>query len=121
MLSQNFLTYIPTALLELVAKFLYFPIWWYSVGLFKRIKSLFLFLKGKEKELGVSVWLKNIFVPMYGQRDIAGRLISFVIRFFQVIIRGFILFIWFILSFLMLLLWIFFPVALCFALVIQIF
>ncbi len=121
MLSNNFLTYIPAALLEFVGKLLYFPVWWYSVGLFKRAKSLILFVKSKENELGFSVWLKNIFVPMYGQRDIAGRLISFMIRFFQVIFRGLILFIWIILSFLMFLLWIFFPVALFFALVFQIF
>lgn len=121
MLSKNFLTYIPAALLEFSGKLLYFPIWWYSLGLFKRAKSLLLFIKDKEKELGFSVWLKNIFVPMYGQRDITGRLISFMIRFFQVIFRGIILLIWIILSFFMFLLWIFFPVALFFALVFQIF
>jgi hypothetical protein len=121
MLSKNFLTYIPLALLEFSGKLLYFPIWWYSVGLFKKLRSLFLFIKGREKELGFSVWLKNIFVPMYGQKDITGRLISFMIRFFQVIVRGLILIFWIILSFLMFLLWIFFPIALFFALVFQIF
>lgn len=121
MLSQNFLTYLPIALLEFSGKLLYFPIWWYSVGLFKRIKSLILFIKSKERELGFSVWLKNIFVPMYGQRDIVGRLISFVIRFFQVIARGLILIIWMVLSFFMLLIWLFFPPALLFALIFQIF
>jgi|APHig6443717497_1056834.scaffolds.fasta_scaffold36522_2 hypothetical protein len=121
MLSKNFLTYLPAALLELIGKILYFPIWWYSVGLIKKIKSLFLFLKGREKELGFSIWLKNIFVPMYGQRDIVGRLISFLIRFVQVIVRGFILFIWLVLSFIALLIWILFPIALFFALVFQVF
>ncbi len=33
------------------------------------------------------VWLKNLFVPMYGQKDAASFIISFVIRLIQIVFR----------------------------------
>jgi len=68
--------------------FVYLPIWWYSRGFLDLANRLWRFIKKREASLGFSVWLRNIFVPMYGQSDFAGRLISFVIRFVQVIFRG---------------------------------
>jgi len=121
MLANNILSYFFIIVLEFVGKILYFPLWWYGVGLIKKIKSLFIFLKDKEKNLGFSVWLKNIFVPMYGQRDFAGRLISFAIRLIQVIVRGLIFLIWLFLTLGALLIWLFFPVLLFMALIFQIF
>lgn len=41
------------------------------------------------------LWLKNIFVPMYGQRDFQGRVASFFIRFVNVIVRSVSLLMWF--------------------------
>ncbi len=38
--------------------------------------------------LGFSIWLKNLFVPMFGQTDFAGRAISFFLRIFQIIFKG---------------------------------
>lgn len=121
MIKYNFFTYFPVIILEFFGKILYFPLWWYSVGLFKKLKGLFNFLKDKEKELGLSVWAKNIFVPMYGQRDIAGRIISFFIRFFQIVFRSIVLLIWFVLAFFMLIVWLSFPVLLFIAIIFQIF
>ncbi len=39
--------------------------------------------------LGLDIWIKNLFKPMYGQRDIAGKIISFFMRLFQIIFRSF--------------------------------
>lgn len=121
MTRANILTYFSAIILEFLAKILYFPVWWYSIGLIKKIKSLFYFLKNREQELGFFIWFKNIFVPMYGQRDFTGRTISFFIRFFQIIFRFLVLFFWFLISIVMLLLWLFFPIMLAFALIFQIF
>jgi small-conductance mechanosensitive channel len=121
MRSNNFWSYLSIIILETLGKILYFPLWWYSVGLLKKIKSLWRFLGAKQENLGFSVWLKNIFVPMYGQRDFAGRIISFVIRLVQVIVRGLILLIWFFLALLALLSWLLLPVLLFLALIFQIF
>jgi hypothetical protein len=74
--------------LQVIWDFLYFPLWWYSAGLVKTIRGVGRFYRTAATDLGFWVWLKNIFVPMYGQYDIAGRLISFIIRLVQVILRG---------------------------------
>ncbi len=121
MISKNSFTYLSVITIEILGKIIYFPIWWYSVGLFKKARSLWFFLKYKEKNLGLFIWLKNIFVPMYGQRDFSGRIISFFIRFFQIIFRGLVLFFWLLGVIFMLLAWIALPVFLVFALIFQIF
>jgi hypothetical protein len=36
----------------------------------------------------LGVWMKNLFVPMYGDTEWSGRLISFGIRFVMIFVRG---------------------------------
>ncbi len=112
MLNHNFLSYSGKIILQSLGEILYFPIWWYSVGFVRLVKSLWRFLLNQEKILAFSVWLKNLFVPMYGQRDFVGRLISFIIRLAQIILRGFVLLLYLILMLGLLLLWLIFPIAL---------
>ena len=121
MLKANFFSYFSIIILEFLAKILYFPLWWYGVGLIKKSKSLFYFIKAKEEELGLGVWAKNILVPMYGQRDFTGRAISFFVRLVQVIFRTILLSVWFILALSVLLIWLFFPPILVIASIFQIF
>jgi hypothetical protein len=52
--------------------------------------------------LGLGVWLSNLFVPMYGTTDLAGRLIIFLVRFFMVLLRGLYLMIWTVIVFVLL-------------------
>lgn len=87
-MTHNTLTYSSKIIFKIAWDFIYFPLWWYSEGLVKTIKGATGFLRRREASLGFLVWLKNIFVPMYGQSDFAGRAISFFVRFFQVIFRG---------------------------------
>ncbi len=105
MLENNFLTYSGKIIFQILGEILYFPIWWYSVGLMRLLKNLVKFWRGQEKALGFSIWLKNIFVPMYGQRDMASRIISFIMRLIQIIFRGAILLVWFLVVLLILVLW----------------
>jgi hypothetical protein len=74
--------------LKIVWDFIYFPFWWYSVGLIRTLRATGRFLRNQEMTIGFWVWLRNIFVPMYGQHDLAGRAISLVVRLIQVIFRG---------------------------------
>ncbi len=120
MMQHNFLTYSGKILLSLVFEIVYFPIWWYSVGLYRHLKNIWRFLRNQEKSLGFHVWLKNIFVPMYGQTDWAGRLISFLVRLVQVIGRGLILLVWIIFCFIALILWLVIPILLTIALFFQV-
>ena len=62
--------YSQNLLLDILKEIFFFPFWWYSIGLIKFIISLKDFISNREKGLALSIWIKNIFVPMYGQRDI---------------------------------------------------
>jgi hypothetical protein len=121
MFQHNFLTYSGKIIFRIVGDIFYFPVWWYSVGLVRTLRSVWRFLIGQEQSLGFFIWLKNIFVPMYGQRDWGGRLISFFIRLVQIIFRGLALLIWIALSLVFIAVWLLGPILLTLALIWQIF
>lgn len=86
-----------------------FPVWWYSHGL-KMVWHIFTnSLRSGEEYLGVSIWIKNIWRPMYGQYDVTGRIISVLVRIVQIIIRTALFTIWIVVSFFVILFWILFP------------
>ncbi|MFA5130963.1 MAG: hypothetical protein WC467_00905 [Patescibacteria group bacterium] len=120
MLQHNFLTYSGKIVISLLLEIIYFPVWWYSVGFYRLLKNVGKFWRDQEKVLGFSVWAKNIFVPMYGQYDWAGRLISFLVRLVQVIVRGLALLVWLLLGIALILSWLIIPVLLVIALFFQI-
>ena len=120
MLRHNFLSYSGKIIISLILEIVYFPIWWYSVGFFRIAKNIWRFFLGREQSLGFSIWLKNIFVPMYGQHDWAGRLISFFIRLIQIVFRGLVLFFWGLISLFLVFSWLALPILLVLALAFQI-
>lgn len=101
---------IRDVLLDNLREIFYFPIWWYTVGLLKTGRVCWQRIKNMEIRLGVSIWIKNIFTPMFGQRDVAGILISFFMRVFQIIVRSLALFLWSVLMAATFLLWIGLPI-----------
>lgn len=119
MFKHNFFTYSAKVSVQIVWEFLYFPIWWYTVGFVRFGQKVLNFWRNRQAALGLLVWLKNIFVPMYGQHDFAGRLISFVIRVVQIIYRGLAMLVVFILGLAALVFWLLFPPALVVAIVLQ--
>lgn len=121
MIDHNFLTYSGKIIIQILGEILYFPLWWYSVGFFRLLTSLWRFWRNLEKVLGFSVWVKNIFVPMYGQRDITSRLISFVMRSVQIVVRGAGLLFLLLPLLIILILWLIFPIFLVYALTFQLF
>ncbi|HOX60378.1 MAG TPA: hypothetical protein PLV72_00025 [Candidatus Magasanikbacteria bacterium] len=80
--------------LQFVLDILYYPLWWYTGGAQRMI--LFCWRQIKEGNLNFSpgLWLANIFVPMFGQYDWQGRIVSFFMRLVNVIFRFFALLIW---------------------------
>lgn len=92
-MEHNTFTYFGKILVRIIWDFLYFPIWWYSAGFINVLKGVGHFYQQQEASLSFLVWLKNLFVPMYGQHDTIGRLISFFIRLVQIIFRGSMMFI----------------------------
>ena len=97
-------------IVDLVGDILYWPIWWYSKGLIKATKGSLNAVINQERSLGLTIWVKNIFTPMFGQYDIEGRIISFFARLIQIIARGLILIIWSILVLIFYIVWLILPV-----------
>ncbi len=97
-------------IVDLIGDILYWPIWWFTKGLVKTARLALGSVTSQEKQLGLTIWVKNIFTPMFGQYDIEGRIISFFARLIQIIVRSIILFIWTIIVVLLFILWLILPV-----------
>lgn len=118
-MQDSFIFYSMKIISELFWDVARFPLWWYSRGLIKIVLRMKNFLSDKEKSLSFFVWLKNIFRPMYGQNDIAGFLISFLVRSFQIVFRGIILSFWFLVAIGVVLAWLALPVFVIYQLIMQ--
>lgn len=94
---------------------IFFPLWWYSLGFLRHVSKIWTLWREEERSLGLSVWVKNWFVPMYGQRDIAGRVISFFIRTVQIIARSLVLLFWIIIGLGIIIAWLALPVLIILA------
>lgn len=76
--------------------FMTFPWWWYGSGFRRVLAWAGRTLRGWEHAVGLRLWAKNLFVPMFGQTDWQGRFISFGLRLviligrtLQVVVGGF--------------------------------
>lgn len=70
-----------------------------------------------ERRIGLSIWVANLFKPMYGQRDWQSVLISFFMRLFQIIFRGFFLLVWLLAMILLALFWLLLPLLVIYQLI----
>lgn len=113
------LPYYAKTLLNLAKDFFLFPIWWYYFGFKKFLIQTKTFLSNRQKSWAFFVWLRNLFVPMYGQYDLSGRIISFFVRLFQVLVRGVIMIFWTIFSLFLILLWLFLPIYIVYQIIFQ--
>ena len=59
---------------------LYFPLFWYSKGLVKFLKSLLSTLKEVSPPFVLKILIANLGKPMYGDYSREGRIISFFMR-----------------------------------------
>lgn len=98
-------------LLDFILHLVYFPLWWYTGGI--RYAAMFgaRQVSWMNGYLVPGLWLKNIFVPMFGQNDWQGRIVSFFIRLANVIVRFFMLAVWVLFVTLICLLWPMLPIA----------
>lgn len=81
-------------LIDVLREILFLPIWWYTLGLGQMVVWCGRSVKGAAQTTGFTLWTKNLFVPMYGETSVSGKLISFFIRFIMVLARGFATFVW---------------------------
>ncbi|MBI2436979.1 MAG: hypothetical protein HYV41_04535 [Candidatus Magasanikbacteria bacterium] len=104
-----FLLVLQRMLLEFVLDIVYFPIWWYIGGAEHALKFCIGLLRDANGMLAPGLWLKNIFVPMFGQYDWQGRIVSFFMRLANVIFRSIGLVIWFVIVMILFFMWVLFP------------
>lgn len=108
---------------KIIAQFLldvlYFPIWWYSRGIFKVVSWSGRFISARQKGLALGVWVKNVFTPMYGQHDWAGMLISFITRLLQIIVRSVVMLFWLLICFIVIICWLAAPLYIAYQLIFQ--
>ena len=95
--------------IDIIWDIAYWPVWWYTRGFM--LAAYFIGEKVIEQEnfFGVRIWLKNLFVPMFGQYDWQGRIISFVVRFVNLIVRSILWFFWILICMILLFLWLLLP------------
>jgi len=111
-----FLLVFQRLLLEAILDIVYFPVWWFTKGLAHAARWCFGLLKSGNNTLAPGLWIANIFVPMYGQFDWQGRIISFLMRFVQIIARSIALIAWLVFCFALFLIWILLPLAVVYGL-----
>src|SRR4030042_4999651 len=119
MLSNNILIYSGKIIAEMITDIVYFPVWWYSEGAATVAKKLLNFLGNKQKSLGLWIWVKNIYKPMYGQYDWQGLLISFFMRIVQIIGRSFVMLFWLTFVFLCFCFWLVIPIFFLYQIIFQ--
>lgn len=121
MSTNNFLFYATQILAGLARDLLLFPLWWYTKGLVETSQRITTFWAQSLKALNLLVWMKNIFVPMYGQRDLTGILVSIMMRIVQIILRSIGFAFLLIAGVIALLLWITAPVLIAWQIIYQLF
>jgi hypothetical protein len=118
MRKNLFVTSIKYILVEVFFDILYFPIWWYSKGL-SRISSYC--LEKLNRRVGLGVWLKHLFVPMYGDYTKEGKIISFFMRLVVMFYKIILMFFWMLYVLIIFILWIILPVLFIYYIFFQIF
>ena len=88
MQTLSFFRVAKTAFVDGLLEILRFPFWWYTHGLKQTFLALIRSINTSVLITGLGIWSKNLFVPMYGETSILGRVISFFVRLFMVVIRG---------------------------------
>lgn len=101
-------------LIDIAVDIIYFPIWWYSSGFLAALKSATHWVRLAHSYLAPGLWLKNLFVPMFGQSDWEGRIVSFFVRLGNVFMRSLMLLLWILAVLAVLLLWPLLPLVVVF-------
>ena len=96
--------------LEFVIDLLYFPIWWYTGGAKHAAIFCYNLLQDGNMFLSPGLWLKNMFVPMFGQTDFQGRMMSIFMRFVNFVGRSIGMIIWFFVCLFWFALWFLLPI-----------
>lgn len=95
---------------ETLGELLYFPVWWYSIGFFAFVRTLWREWQAVAERLALRILLKNMLRPMYADYTRSGRIISFFFRIFLVLVNGLVLAIWTAVELVLMAAWLLVPV-----------
>ncbi len=105
-----FIKVLKVIVIDLIWEIIYFPIWWYTVGLYRAVSFCMRGVARRWHSLGLEIQFKFLFKPMYAQSDFTGRVISFLMRFSGLIFKFFAWLIVVIVFILIFALWIILPI-----------
>jgi hypothetical protein len=75
-------------IVDLIGSVAWFPVWWYTKGFQRMVNAASRALQYRASSYAFRIWIRNFFVPMYGQHDWAGRLVSIFMRFIVLVGRS---------------------------------
>lgn len=99
-------------LFDILLDALYAPVWWYSVGLVGTLRKLSRAVQEGASIIGIGIWAKSLFKPMYGEYSWQGRIISFFMRVVMLLFMTIQMIVWLGILFILLFIWLILPVAL---------
>lgn len=110
----NFFSYITQQALIL-------PFWWYTKGLSIITQNLADWQIKEWRRLGLFIWIRNLFTPMFHDYTIIGRGLSFVIRLIIIVLRLISLLVKFAFKIVLMLFWLLVPGIVLFGLISSVF
>lgn len=113
-----FFIIFPRLVLEFFLDIFYFPVWWYTGGIVYALGVAKQLILSGNANLAPGMWLKNLFVPMFGQHDFQGRMVSVIMRFLNFVFRGIGLLVWVGVVLTLVMLWVLAPLAVAYFLII---
>lgn len=114
-----FFLIFPRLVLEFILDIIFFPLWWYTGGIAYAIGRAKNLLSAGNENLAPGMWLKNLFVPMFGQHDFQGRMVSVIMRFLNFVFRSIFLLLWTLVVFALLLIWVLAPLGVTYMLIVS--
>jgi hypothetical protein len=95
---------------EIIGEALYFPVWWYTLGMVGTARSLTRKWFDVLNQLSLPILFKTLSRPMYGDYTRSGRIISFFFRILLIVTRSIVFLGWTAIELVLMLLWLAGPV-----------
>ena len=112
MTENIFVKILKTLFLDWLGEVLYFPVWWYGPGLKRILVHTWHRIHNLSVNLALKIMLRNLFRPMFGQYDRAGRVISFFMRLLLLFVRLLVFSFLSLIYFFLVIMWILLPILL---------
>lgn len=87
------------------------PIWWYTAGLMETLQKLSRALREGANIIGITIWARSLFKPMYGEYSWQGRIVSFFMRCVVLMFMCIQMIVWLCILLVLLFIWLALPVA----------